>query len=380
MVHGIMNAIKRCAGWLPPPVACEPLLRMAERAGVAVDCQRPAGEERTDFGHIEDAETREYFLKHAVSRYVPEYRACLPGAMSYGYGAVLSADGRSLARDVTPDFGNDERSHWMLHRDRLLPRPRNLRGTTLVMAHNVSANYFHWLLEEVPRCFGLALDSYDHIIASGFTAAQREMLRLLGIGNDRLLEPRGYCGYRAGHLVIPAIPGRIAGGDHCDETVPRMDTLTALRELAAGMLEEADSRRGLGSSGYPEKILVSRSRAPSRRLANETEVHAVLKEKGFTLVHLEDMGLRQQAQLFARAKVVVAPHGAALANLVFCKAGTTVVELFTRGYLKCMYGHLAVRLGLRYLPLVERGGECLAATDAPRDMRLDPREIAACLH
>ena len=38
--------------------------------------------------------------------------------------------------------------------------------------------------------------------------------------------------------------------------------------------------------------------------------------------------LLEQVDAFAAAQVVVAPHGAALGNLVFCPPGVRVLELF----------------------------------------------------
>ena len=41
-----------------------------------------------------------------------------------------------------------------------------------------------------------------------------------------------------------------------------------------------------------------------------------------------DLSLVEQIRLFAEADVIVAPHGASLANLPFCSPGSTLLELF----------------------------------------------------
>jgi len=56
----------------------------------------------------------------------------------------------------------------------------------------------------------------------------------------------------------------------------------------------------------------------------------------------------EQAALFRGAEIIVAAHGAALANLVFCAPGTTLVELHYPRYTLGLYWRLARRLGLRY--------------------------------
>ena len=56
----------------------------------------------------------------------------------------------------------------------------------------------------------------------------------------------------------------------------------------------------------------------------------------------------EQAALFASAEVVVAAHGAALANLVFARAGTAAIELIGTNTASDIYAFLAWRRGLDY--------------------------------
>jgi capsular polysaccharide biosynthesis protein len=96
------------------------------------------------------------------------------------------------------------------------------------------------------------------------------------------------------------------------------------------------------------RLYLSRARAAVRRIANENEISEVLRHRNFEIVEAENLSWREQANLFAGASVIVAPHGAALANIVFCKPGTRVVEISTRaGYGDC-YWQLAAVAGLSY--------------------------------
>jgi capsular polysaccharide biosynthesis protein len=59
-----------------------------------------------------------------------------------------------------------------------------------------------------------------------------------------------------------------------------------------------------------------------------------------------------QWQVFARAKLVVAPHGAGLANLLACPSNVDVVEMLGEGIdSELCFLHLALALGLRYHPV-----------------------------
>jgi capsular polysaccharide biosynthesis protein len=74
-------------------------------------------------------------------------------------------------------------------------------------------------------------------------------------------------------------------------------------------------------------IYVARADASRRRLVNERELFESLSPLGFRWDVLAGMTLREQIAVFSRARCVVAPHGAGLANLVFSPPGTRVVEI-----------------------------------------------------
>lgn len=107
------------------------------------------------------------------------------------------------------------------------------------------------------------------------------------------------------------------------------------------------------SKNSPELLYISRSKAKRRKIANENECTALLKQLGFEIVCLEDLTLRQQANLCRNAKVLVANHGAGLTNMLFMRARTKVVELRKEGdnSNNCFYA-LASALGIDYFYLI----------------------------
>ena len=67
----------------------------------------------------------------------------------------------------------------------------------------------------------------------------------------------------------------------------------------------------------------------------------------------EAHSVQEQIDHFAGAEVVVAPHGAALANLVFCRPGVRVLELFAPRYVNPCYWTIADNIAAaRYRYLV----------------------------
>ena len=68
------------------------------------------------------------------------------------------------------------------------------------------------------------------------------------------------------------------------------------------------------------------------------------------------MTVAEQIRTFANAEVIVATHGAALANLAFASPGASVIELFPAGCLLPDYWRLASGIaGVRYRYLTARG-------------------------
>lgn len=90
----------------------------------------------------------------------------------------------------------------------------------------------------------------------------------------------------------------------------------------------------------------------SRKVVNEEQFMQVLVRLGFELVTFESMSVFEQAALMAEAEIVVAPHGAGLANLVFCSPGTKVIELFSPAYVNVCYWILSNQCNLEYYYLM----------------------------
>ena len=61
---------------------------------------------------------------------------------------------------------------------------------------------------------------------------------------------------------------------------------------------------------------------------------------------------KPSSQAFSRAAVVIAPHGAGLANTVVCAPGTLIVEFFPAHEANICFMAMAAKLGLRYRSIV----------------------------
>ncbi|MBC8010793.1 MAG: glycosyltransferase family 61 protein, partial [Burkholderiales bacterium] len=102
-----------------------------------------------------------------------------------------------------------------------------------------------------------------------------------------------------------------------------------------------------------------------------------LAARGFATVCLEELGWAEQIAVFRRARVVVAPHGAGLANLAFCAPGTRVVELVGRAYFNPVFWRLAALRGLDYRPVLARAEGGAAAGQIREDRSENKRDLTA---
>ncbi|SMF21231.1 Capsular polysaccharide biosynthesis protein [Tistlia consotensis] len=253
-------------------------------------------------------------------------------------GAVIAGDD-GLIGDLSQEIGRRAGEHSLFASLRL-PPPRRVEGTLFSLATPSADNYYHWLFEALPRLRLLEEAGLpaDRIYARWAQPFQRETLALLGVGEER---------------ILAAGPDRHLAPDRLlQPTRIQAPTPWAVELLRRAILP---TDTGAPAPGAPRRLFITRNRGRYRRLLNEAEVLARLAPLGFTALPLEGRSVVEQARLFAGAELIVAPHGAALANLAFCAPGARVVELFAPGYVSALYWHLACLCGLDYAYLVGEG-------------------------
>lgn len=125
--------------------------------------------------------------------------------------------------------------------------------------------------------------------------------------------------------------------------------------------------------------LVYISRRGKRQLKNESEIIALLKDFNFTIIEDKPRTVTEQMSIFNNAKVIVGIHGASFANLLWCKPGTHVIELFPKNYYPPHYRFLAGVLDLEYSAIFENNVEQMHFAHTGEDMYIDPAQIKAAV-
>ncbi|TGE14048.1 glycosyltransferase family 61 protein [Hymenobacter elongatus] len=292
--------------------------------------------------------------------------------------AIISADNK-LVGDVSFQY-DGRRSDLARPEDnnvfqlRWFSAPVRVRGTVCSLLSGGGAavgNYYHWLIDSLPRLHLLKeaglWDSVDYFLI--YDRNRRfvvDSLLAMGIRPEQLLDLSTHRHLVADRLVV---------------TSPVRGSGTHTPEWACSFL-----RRALLPAAAPETfspyVYLSRSDAPARHVLNEAAVEEMLRPYGFQTHVPGQYTLAQQIALFAGARLVVAPTGAALANLVFVPPGTPVIELFPKHFTVVEYPELCHRLGLPHQFLVADAarGELHSRREGWReDLTIDLVALEHCL-
>jgi hypothetical protein len=80
----------------------------------------------------------------------------------------------------------------------------------------------------------------------------------------------------------------------------------------------------------------------------EDKLKTHLLERGFKIFDPDSLSVPEQIKLFSEAYEVFAIHGGVLANLIYCRQGTTVQEVFTHPYRTLFFQAISRDLKLNY--------------------------------
>ena len=278
--------------------------------------------------------------------------AAIPNARVFGADGCVIAPDDAVLGDVSVDINvvidADARSNRVFQRSKL-PVVSLLRGKAALLTSLGGHNYFHWMFHVLPRLVlmeqvGVDLAMIERFFVNEISAAfQVETLKTLGIETDRVIESHSDTHVQVDCLLLPSRPSR----------------MSEMPKWACEFLREKFLPSEAAAAGYPnarERLYISRGKAAHRKVINEAEIEAYLHSLGFESVLLEALTVAEQASTLNSARVVVAPHGAGLTNLVFCRPDTIVIEMFSPSYINCCYWALSNWVGVQYYFLLGSGG------------------------
>lgn len=238
-----------------------------------------------------------------------------------------------------PPCPYQEKTNHTLFQTDHLPDLTKLKGKVAVLSGLAGHVYYHWMFDILPRIEFLRLSGIDlksidwFVINSVEKSFQKETLSWLEIPLNKVIQSDRTSFIQAEELIVPSFPGYL-------DWIP-YGTIKFLRQTFLPKIS-------LDTSRYEPRIYISRARAKNRQIINEESVTQFLSELNFKTVYLEEMSILEQVALFANAKVIVAPHGSGLTNLVFSSPRTIVIELFSPNYIRTDYWVISQQLELKH--------------------------------
>lgn len=187
--------------------------------------------------------------------------------------------------------------------------PSGLDGPTIPLGQ-YPKNYYHWLLEDLPAALRSRQIVPEASLLVGHPQPPYVADSLEAYGLSPVLYTHGPVELSD---TILAEKGDDSGWPHPqDVAILRTILPRALRQETALDL--------------PRDFYVSR-RGSRRSFRNDDHVERQFAKAGVSVVHLEDFKFLDQVKLFANARTIIAPHGAGLANIVFCPENAKVIEI-----------------------------------------------------
>lgn len=189
-------------------------------------------------------------------------------------------------------------------------------GRSLLLVHNqwTGANYYHWMIDSLPRLL-LVQTQYPNcrvLMPAPVADFIRDSAALLGF-TDLVLLQKGET-LRDADLLIP---------EHV--TPPGYQHPVLLRQLRQQLISAV-----YGGEKLPKpyrKVYISRRSQRVRRLINEEDIVALLERYGYEIWEFEGMSLIDQVHLMSETISLISIHGAGLTNILFLPAGAQVTEL-----------------------------------------------------
>ena len=237
----------------------------------------------------------------------------------------------------------------------VLRNPEQVPGRSVVFTGvGQSSNFYHWVGEQMPKLATLSryvdLAEVDNIcvfVKQEVGFVEESIRTLFPTFQGTVRQIRGWSMYtdEAYFFVLQTVPG-------VSQAPPRgkgvRASIGSLFDLIEHVEAQAD-RLFEAPPGGPEIAVISREKAPMRRWLNEDALLAALGDRAQSVL-AEDLSFRDQMNLFRHAKVIVATHGAGLANTLFCQPGARVIEVTSRNHVRRTwdFAKLAVARGVDY--------------------------------
>jgi len=195
-----------------------------------------------------------------------------------------------------------------------LNKVKRVAGTSVVAHHAYFSNYYHFTSEVLPRIYLIRdlAPEVNLLLHEASPKFVQEYVSLFNFKNIIYIKDDELALTEA--LIFPTFtaPGLSQNGELMKEMAQWIKTQVPFK---SDHLE-----------GFPN-IYISRGKAAYRKLLNEQELIAVIKDYDFKIVNLEDYSVAEQIYLLSQTRNLIAAQGAGMTNLLYMPAGGLIINL-----------------------------------------------------
>lgn len=219
--------------------------------------------------------------------------------------------------------------------------------------------YYHWMIDAAPKIAAIQDRHWNEKIVWMFPRSNQryesETLELLEIDASKVIDTTAFKNVRVRRAHMVMLPGWFE-----------------IQKSAAILRQRLLPHAG---PAVAERIYIKRK---GRRIcSNEGEVIRHLSKKGFVMIEDDPRSVVEQIGIFNGARIIVAPHGAALSNLLWCSEECTVIECFAEGYSPPYYRNLAAFTGMRYASIGDTNDSHWTAVTS--DIHINIYDLDSCM-
>ena len=234
-------------------------------------------------------------------------------------GKLVSAKNNEVLKSGTPKF------------------LKRVDGNVFNLAQGASGynNYAHWLLDIVPKIKILSqvynLKKIDYFYFSKLNHFQKETFKILKLNPSKIIDSKINKHCLIENLIFCTHPNYIKKTfSFAQSDIPKW-IINYLRKIFLPLAAK--------NKKIYDKIYIDRSDSKQNhcKIVNDQEIQKYLKNKGFKVIKLSNFSLKKQISIFKHCNFVIGPHGAGMANLIFCQKRTKVLEIKNIGHPNKVY-------------------------------------------
>ena len=204
---------------------------------------------------------------------------------------------------------------------------KSISGSLLILTQGASGhnNYAHWMLDVLPKIklllSKMLISEIKNIYVTKLNKFQNQSFSYLGLKSFKIIDPNIFRHVKADQIISVSHPYYFKKTwFYAQSNLPSW----IIKFLRNDISKKVKSKK----KSY-KRIFIDRSDSLQNhsKLINNTEVIKYLKSKRYKCLRLTELNLKDQISIFKNCNIIIAPHGAGLSNIAFCKKKTKVIEI-----------------------------------------------------